>query len=372
MLLEKNYIENWHITLKISEKFYKVFPISANGQQLIVEDIENGDFFNNLLNNVTYFNSLNNCNILSIGLGVRNLFFVCFEGNIESQELGYIKFIIESLVDYESKNLSQYPSFLPFFIPFNEEEIVKINTTMLVQKKLFFLNGLSGTGRKTFINNHLQYKYSIDFKKALFDFPFSGNISHYDFSYTKIKIMIIKEVAFLTESEQAEIIKNVREENNLIVFILSTYDPILLSSNGVIIDEIKSECLENRIIFPSLHRRMGYLKKSIETLLYLKGIDFFDIVSIKSFEKQISTGGFSEIFNSFQKYLTPQPSILNSFFIGQDLREMVKNLEILGIEFGQWKIGNSQNKISKFLGMSRGSLQHKLKKYKYPYNDWEE
>ena len=45
-------------------------------------------------------------------------------------------------------------------------------------------------------------------------------------------------------------------------------------------------------------------------------------------------------------------------------------LEINAIKYALYKAGNSQNKIADFLGISRGSLQHKLRKYNMNDIDW--
>ena len=55
---------------------------------------------------------------------------------------------------------------------------------------------------------------------------------------------------------------------------------------------------------------------------------------------------------------------------GGGLRGLISGLEKRAIRLAFERVGGSQNKIADYLGISRGSLQHKIKKHKLPYSEW--
>lgn len=55
---------------------------------------------------------------------------------------------------------------------------------------------------------------------------------------------------------------------------------------------------------------------------------------------------------------------------GLKIRDIVREMEVRAIKAAYSIGGGSQMKVASMLGISRGSLQHKFKKYELPYGDW--
>jgi hypothetical protein len=188
-----------------------------------------------------------------------------------------------------------------------------------------------------------------------------------------IVILIIDELAFCTEIDQKEVLTEIIDrKQETILFICSAYDPAILSSRGVIGLKLAELCINERIIFPSLHKRSKSLINILSKYLFFKGLHLPAFYTEKWQNKQTFQNGFSDIFTIFQDYFTPQPSLMSTLEKGKNIREIVKEIEVFAIDYAIKIVGKSQNKIAKHLGISRGSLQHKLKKYEYSNKEWEE
>jgi hypothetical protein len=123
----------------------------------------------------------------------------------------------------EARDLMCYPSILPFILSFDEPEIEKINYKIHKKRNYFFLNGLPGTGKHTFIKNHLMYCYGFNSKdlSILKNFD-KGKIQEYNVN--GIVILIVDELAYCTELDQNRIQKEINEKKDgTVLFFCSVY-----------------------------------------------------------------------------------------------------------------------------------------------------
>jgi len=363
----------WYLLVNCSDCHYKISPWSSDEAEKITKveiksfiDVEEGGAYKI----DGWVNSSGA--MIPIILNGLVVFYIGINGLQNTGNLMCIQMFIESLVKKEAENHRLYPSFLPYFIPYEDSEVVKSNTALNIKKKFFFLNGLMGTGKHTFIKNHLMYCYqdNIDY---LFIKKLEVSSIHKVYSKTrKMLILIVNELAYLSEEDQIKLMAEINDNSSKVIFICSAYDPAVLTSRGVLLTGLANLCIQEKLIFPSLHRRFQNLQKILITYYLWKGIILPPFFNEKWIAKQNLSSGFQNFFELMYNFFVPLPSISDSFKENQGIREIIKETEVLAIDYAIRIIGNSQNKIAKFLGISRGSLQHKLKKYNYPYHEWEE
>lgn len=362
---------SWCLTIRMFSSYYKIYPENVNSNKIVKIDKMEIDLYSFDLN-VNSIRVLNNLLLIPIELNGITLFYLMIEGVPYNSKYDILKLTIELLIREESANIQEYPTFLPFIFPIEDTEIQKINHALEQKENFFFLNGLRGTGRHTFIKNHLIYCYGENIQ-----IPTDLNISDpgkiQKFHGNTKTVLVVDELAYCMESDQAKLLNEFKEmRKDVILFVCSGYDPGILSSREVIGLELAELCIKYRIIFPSIHKRSEDLYSILKEYMLLKGINMPSICSEDWLKRQDGSGGFKEILGFFQNYFKPQPSIMNLLNNGISLRDVVKGNELMAIEYAISIIGKSQNKIARFLGISRGSLQHKLKKYNYAYNEWEE
>ena len=364
----------WYLIINIFNSYYKIFPFNAENSKVKIQQVDILELERKgvILSEIEDIYSGHGITVVPIKNNKESICFIILE-NFQAQTSVFIlKLIIEQLFSMEKHNLLEYPNYLPFFFPFENVEIRNINRNLQERKPFFFLNGLQGTGKHTFIKNHIMYCYgdAIDMLE---------NLRTHDFGKSRVfnnnekKITIVDELAYCTEAEQSSLINKILEKKvDEILFICSVYDPTVLGSKGVINLDLVELCLANRVIFPSIHKRSIVFTKLISEYLRLKGLEMPVFITDDWVKKQAFNNGFKNILKFIQDINAPQKPIINFLESGGSIREVVKNTEMLAIEYAISIVGKSQNKIAKYLGISRGSLQHKLKKYEYSYHEWEE
>lgn len=263
---------------------------------------------------------------------------------------------------------SLYPSFIPYFLPF-DDTVFEINKSLEKKKKLFFLNGQTGTGKKSFIRNHLLLNYQISL-----DFSGKKSVTYKKLQHkaSDLNILIVPELA-LCEEEELVFVENLLENgDNTHIYLCSLYDPDVLHSRGMISSVLRDASIENRIIFPALHRRPSSASQAVRYYSLIKDVQLPKQIDESWFIKSRLKEGFNDVYKTLYTPLYRNTSISDLLAQGKDLRDIVASIEYEAIKFAQRIVGNSQLKIAKLLGISRGSLQHKLKKYDFPYHEWEE
>lgn len=241
-----------------------------------------------------------------------------------------------------------YPTLVPFFLPASGD-MLSINQEIQKKRNITFLNGKRHTGKKTFMFLSLQFQFQLNIKvEKLLKSTKDG--VYYD---SEFRFLIIAELASLTNEKQKNVLEDLKSERFLRVFICSIYDPKLLLDQGYLDNQLYQICIQNRIPFPSQRNRNDDLD---DTLAIWKNFKINSIIKEK----------FGELENN-TPFLRGNLGRVSS---DKKLREMIGELEIQAIRQAQKAVGNSQNRIAKFLGISRGSLQHKLKKYNLLYSGW--
>ncbi|MDH4263459.1 MAG: hypothetical protein OEV78_10490 [Spirochaetia bacterium] len=363
----------WYLIVSFSGVYYKICPNELTTHTNKIEKLSDVDIADLAIkeSDGNIFTK-NTHTIIPIEILGNSIFYVIIKKIKIMTDLNAFKYILESFVIKESRDLNQYPSFLPFILSLDDPEIDRINNKIPKLGDYFFLNGHYGTGKHTFIKNHLMYCYGVNPNKfSILKYPEIGGIQK--FTINQLEVFIIDELAFCTEVDQKEIQMVINDKKpGVVLFICSAYDPIILSSRGVIQQELAELCIKERIIFPSIQKRSGSLFMTLSSYLLFKGLSVPVFFTENWLNKQIFHNGFTEIFTLLQDYFAPQSSLLSTLDQGRSIREIVKDIEVLAIDFAVKVVGKSQNKIAKYLGISRGSLQHKLKKYDYLNKEWEE
>ena len=289
--------------------------------------------------------------------------------NLENME--DLLYSLQSMLSNESRDIFSYPSFLPFFLPGlgNNETI---NSSIIRDRPAIFLNGQEGTGKNTFIRNYILYHFYRDVGKVD-GISNENQIVNLEVQGRIISIEIILELAML-EIEEQEILaaRLFKKEPDKYFFICSIYDLALLHEKGMIIEGIYNVCLENRVMFPRVEKRIAEAIEILKYILLTKGINLPETL-INGWKKCATTrAGFKSMLAQIEPALKDQGALVDQYGKGKALRDIIAEIENDSIRFALTVLGNSQNKIAKFLGISRGSLQHKLKKYEFPYYNWEE
>jgi len=365
---------SWFLVVKLADLYYRFPPYEEREKHRGTSKLSQEEIIKHgLENNVTSIAKVENFLTIPFEINGHAILYLFVENQDLPLSVYYeVKYVIEARLNIEAKNLKLYPSILPFFLSFDEPEIDRINKKIQDKRNYFFLNGLPGMGKHTFIKNHLIYCYGFNpIDLNMHEYSEKGKIQ--EFNINNKKILIIDELAYCTEVDQKKIQVEIEKNNQeTIIFICSAYDPSILSARGVIKYELSEMCLTERVIFPSIQKRSGSLFNILSSFLYLKGYNLLDFNSQLWLNNQPFQNGFNDILNFIQDYFLPQPSFFDMMTNDQSIREIVKNIEIRSIEYAIRIVGKSQNKIAKYLGISRGSLQHKLKKYGYSNKEWEE
>ncbi|GEM_PF-3226085 len=239
--------------------------------------------------------------VRSVGVSARA--GVSFECASDEQSCGKI---LDSLLFYvEHISLSgDWENVLPLYFP-EEGEFAEFNRELSSGRNAFFLNGLPESGRGRFLDRLLLFR----------------GLSISD-------IVNVPEIAELEFSRQEELVAAV--ESGVLVCISSVYPLAPMLQGGLVLPALAPVLEESRILFSS---RSPLLARERE------------------FWAGFSRSGRLE-FSSAQLVSTRD-----------GLRDAVEKLEIEAIHEAYRRAGRSQNKVAALLGISRGSLQHKLRKY---------
>ena len=317
---------------------------------------------------------------IPIGIGKNILFIWHFLSKVKFSEkqLDQIKFQIELLILHEASNIDIYPTFLTFLYPLSDV-LSDVNESIRHKKNygFIFLNGQRGSGKASFAQcfTLLHFNYFFNFNSM------NEKTNLIAIDHVQIKnIIYIPELALLNYSQQSNLINRFLNKENILIILASIYDPNILLANNIISKKMTDICLSERVVIPSLKKRSSDIPVMMDFLRQLKfNMPDPDSSQIKNLEYPENLDSFKK--NLFLKkgiYSEPKSdTLINELYLsslegGLKLRDMVAELEISTIKHAHKKVGNSQNKIANFLEISRGSLQHKLRKYDINYIDWED
>ena len=289
---------------------------------------------------------------------------------MQSQKNKEIQLFIQLLIEHEALTEKKYPSYFPFLFPM--DGILKEANQSILQgdQEIIFLNGQPGTGKKTFFQCYVLFNYNRlirveKISKNLIEFSIPSDIKNVRHHPLK-NIIFVKEIALLTREQREYILKYMikREKKNLLV-CGSAYDPKMLLAKNIIEDDFANICLENRIILPSLKNRPGEVERILQFFkrTKLRTENFTDMIpQVQDLENNLNA--LQKLIYSVSGYNTSYEEAIEKEI---DLRDIIADIEISAIKHAREKAGSSQYQVSKLLGISRGSLQHKLRKYKLPY-----
>lgn len=242
----------------------------------------------------------------------------------------------------EAREQGTYPTFLPVVYPFTGSAR-QINDALYTSETLYFLNGQASTGRKLFVRNYLMLAENVLTEISSGNF-YSGRHDYYFF----------EEIALLDDETQQYIVDLIEDDSSRI-FLCSEYDLGALTERNIIIPELAGYCLQAKLIFPSIENR-----EPVEEFA-----DFYR--RWKSYEPGFVGRNFEQV-----SYGLEQIDVAAELVSGRKLRDIVASVEEAAIRYAYSAAGANQNRMAKFLGISRGSLQHKFKKYRMPYSDLDE
>ena len=359
---QENHIRQWGIFINFTH--YKCY-IGSDGRPQ-KKDYKQGDQIKIHQDNLNRYEIL-----IPVGMQ-KNILFIWHllsEVALSQQEIHQMKFQIELLLLYEGCNTGLYPTFLPFLYP-NSDCLSTVNELLYRQKTqgLVFLNAQKGSGKASFAQCFilLHLKHFLNFNSM------KEKINYISIETPELKsILYIPELALLTYSEQFDLIQILQNEKNALVIIASAYALDVLFNNHIILKDMFFLCQEKRIIIPSLRKRYPDISAMIDFLcrskinmkaLSSQGLKYND--NLDGLKKSLSAEVIHEARDDNNNSIKLDLSSLEN---NQSLRDMIAKLEIASIQYAHEKVGDSQNNIADFLGISRGSLQHKLKKYNIDY-----
>jgi len=342
-------VEDWGILLKTDGKLIRC---SGKKRPFIASDEADGINFGEVGKVVT-----------PVFLGESQIFsLLLVESEIKRDQAEDIAVCLGGMLLLERSFYNKTPSFFPFYLPMDENGIF-LNDQLCSDRRLFFLNGQAGTGKKTFIWKHLCY-HNLDPMQL-------PDSQEQNFLQKGSDYVIIHELALLELNEQSRLLELLQAEEVMFCYVCSRYGLDALREQGLVVEELYALMNGSRIVFPALHRRGEIVFKELAFQFDCKGVQIPAFVANSWFNKVGQRIGYDEYIADME-LLREIEHPLFDIQDNLDLRLQIGEYENKCIGFAQRIVGSSQNKIARMLGISRGSLQHKLKKYNYPYSEWEE
>lgn len=302
---------------------------------------------------------------------------------------------------------SFFSGFVPLF-PVSSGDYRNINLALMNRKSFHFLNGQKGTGRLLFFYHYVRIHYLYDLNsfiaenflenaektEPLYLLRFnSGKIEKIHFSEVNEMLAsenpsqllaLIPELLQLDRDSQDliyEILQKFNDPTECSVFVLSSFDLSRIQNTEILHPDLQKLCLDNREVFPSYSsicsRSYGdsliaeliggialgfqlFLKHEQNTELWKSRLDIENAKGKRNFFDLFYKSGFPKDTKKGQTSEAP----------GQGgLREFVAEAEKNAILYAYENVARSQQEIADYLGISRGSLQHKLRKYKLRLED---
>lgn len=241
---------------------------------------------------------------------------------------------------YESQRSSGGHSFFPAFLPVSE--LAKsLNDLLFAPPQVLLLNGQPGTGKRTLLEylllRHAGCRLPAQRLVAL-NLPFG-----------KRRAVVVPEVAMLEMEEQQALVKGMRKGD--ILWAATVYDLAMLKSRKILAPILVDMLAESKVLLPAVARReAAELQMLAAFWVALHGAQQGVAQANLAFLKQKTVG---QIGLSVEAILEE----------GRGLRGVIAEFEKEAMLRAQARVGRSQHKIARLLKVSRGSLQHKLRKY---------
>jgi hypothetical protein len=244
------------------------------------------------------------------------------------------------LLQYESANPDRRPTFCPF-IASQDEWANEVNQLLAVPDQVLTLNGQPGVGKRTVLQGlsllHAGRLAELEPQQLNHWVTPSGDI------------WIVPELAMLETDVQLRIQKSVARGARL--WAATAYDVAMLRARKIIHSAFADLVAGRRVHFAPVARR------SENEIRYFTAF-------WQAFYGQARVRQQANL--EFLKHRTlsgTQLSVGSILEEGSGLRGVIAEFEKEAIRQAHARVGRSQHKIARLLKVSRGSLQHKLRKY---------
>ena len=295
-------------------------------------------------------------------------FFLKSAQEIQKHQIKEIQYALQLFVRYEASLKYQYPSFLPCLFS-TENTMDKVNQSIKEKKRIIFLNGQDATGKHTFLQCYTLFNfYKMPCLESVNQNIYKTEIQG-DNTFSNV-IYFIPEVALLTYREQRMVCEKIdqvqqRDSDCKAIIMTSIYDPNVLLDKNIITESLFKKIKPEIIRLPSLKNRASELDSIIHFVHQIKLLpklttdNLMDIIS----QPEITNNNFQGIYNCiYQQYYID--NIMYTYHQDHlNLRKIVNSIEQEAIKYAKKITKGSQYHMSNFLGISRGSLQHKMRKY---------
>lgn len=284
------------------------------------------------------------------------------------------RFYLQTLLAFEISRRPLYPSFYPLLYS-SLGEFHLLNHRIREKNHFYFLNGQEGTGKKTFVQSFLLYHFYYYFRITSEGENF--RVVHFrDEQENALEIWWVTELAYLEMSWQEKIFSS--SSPLRFIFVSSVYSADALLQGELIHKHMHTLCIRNQVLFPSLSRRLPELRNLLTfACRYRFESKTFSYELSENLREQVEKGNIVQnlrgLFQYFENLLNPTEGQQSFFDVrGRKLEDLIIEMEKAAIKAAYKAVGKSQQKIAEYLGISRGSLQYKIRQYNIPYQDWEE
>lgn len=244
------------------------------------------------------------------------------------------------LLHYESVRIDKRPTFFPF-LPSHTPNGNRLNQIVAGADKILLFTGQPGCGKRSLLQSlsllHIGRLPELE----------PQSLNHWRDSYGEL--WIVPEVAMLEQQEQKEILKSVGQGARL--WAATAYDLGVLCSRKILSPPFARMLEVGRVHLPPVSAQAP---EDVRALVEFWSA-FYGVAKPKpqmnlDFLKQQTVAGAGLSVGS----------ILEE---GRGLRGIIAEFEKEAIRQAHARVGRSQHKIARLLKISRGSLQHKLRKY---------
>jgi hypothetical protein len=266
-------------------------------------------------------------------------FFLCLYANAELPQTVIDQWRL--LLYFEAANYQSRPSFCPFCLS-RATFAAKLNELIASPGQVLTLNGQPGVGKRTVLQGlsllHAGRLAELD----------PQSINHW--VTPSGEIWIVPELAMLETDVQERIRGEVSTGARL--WAATAYDIGMLRARKILSPAFAELVADRRFhLAPVGHRGEDELRDLVDFWCAFYGGPKMRQVTNLEFLKQRTLAGGAQLLVG---------SILEE---GSGLRGVIAEFEKEAIRQAYARVGRSQHKIARLLKVSRGSLQHKLRKY---------
>lgn len=244
------------------------------------------------------------------------------------------------LLHYEAARIDCRPTFLPFHLP-DTKLGNQLNRALSEPEQVLLFNGQPGSGKRTLLQG-----LSLLHAGQLPDLEPQA-VNHW--ITPQGDVWVLPEVAMLELDVQAKILKGVRQGAR--VWAATSYDLEMLRLRKILSTPFCQVLEAARIHLPPASARE---EEEVRAL-----VDFWSALYGPAKTTQLMNFAFLKQ----QTVVGSQLSVGSILEEGRGLRGVIAEFEKEAIRQAYARVGRSQHKIARLLKVSRGSLQHKLRKY---------